>query len=438
MFKNYLNMMLMMRQNNYRYINEFLSIITEISNEMNNIDNEIKILVDLLNEIIIDPQNSSVALHKAYQNKLRAIVVAYRIDSLCNDIKYYDEIGRLILSHDPIALQNFINQITILLNKCINLKNTIKDLVAKAEKQYKEAWEKFEKPSIPTEYINVQGIWETTYGKMVLIQKDNRVTGYYSHRDGVIKGIMKNNVLVGIWGQKLTYAPPKQRGKVQLIFSNDSFTGKWGYANQEPSKEWNGKRISKKIDNRCNRFKIVNSSPDIPAIEVNSHKLKLNEASPYFYINRCMRSSIVMMKIKGKLLDKNIPLTPGFSYTLFVKGKWPNVEIDQRIDNPFPKKQVKRSIDLSSITKKICLITLRKTGHQFYFYVTGVTKSFIEGWVLSCPQTGCLLIDPYKTSFFLPDIIINKCYDNLVNTKNRYIQKNYKCAIYDEEIKSFT
>ncbi|MCK4258712.1 MAG: LysM peptidoglycan-binding domain-containing protein [Halanaerobiales bacterium] len=225
-----------------------------------------------------------------------------------------------------------------------------------------------ENSSIPTEYIIVHGIWETNFGDMVLIQDDNRVSGYYTWDGGIISGTMKNNVLVGTWAEEPTYASPIDAGKVELIFSEDSFVGKWGYAVAEPSYIWKGKRISKGIDNKCNRYRINHSSPDLPVIEINNDKVKYNEASKYYYLNSCSRSITFVMKIDEKIVEKNIPTNPGYSYTVLVKGKLPNVEIEQRTDNPLPEKSDDRPDIVFDVSGKWITnwgdMTLKQSGRN--------------------------------------------------------------------------
>jgi hypothetical protein len=104
-------------------------------------------------------------------------------------------------------------------------------------------------PSAPLEGSNVNsnnsnsgkinGVYNTDFNEMTLIQNGNNVTGTYKHRNGRIEGKLNDRTLTGLWFQ--------DNGKGKMIFEfnadfND-FIGKWGYNEVEPSEKWNGKKI---------------------------------------------------------------------------------------------------------------------------------------------------------------------------------------------------
>ncbi|SFR95434.1 LysM peptidoglycan-binding domain-containing protein [Anaeromicropila populeti] len=94
-----------------------------------------------------------------------------------------------------------------------------------------------------TEEINISGKWNTNWGLMTLTQTGPYVDGFYNWDNGKVTGILKNNVLTGIWTEEPTYTPPRDAGILELTFEQDSFTGKWGYRNNLPTNIWSGTRL---------------------------------------------------------------------------------------------------------------------------------------------------------------------------------------------------
>lgn len=108
-----------------------------------------------------------------------------------------------------------------------------------------EAWvvDKWTK-LLPTDTtLNVSGKWDTNWGEMILNQSGTKVTGTYTHDNGKIEGVLKGNVMTGTWSESLTYSPPKDAGKVELTFTDNSFKGKWGYGDDKLTGSWSGTRI---------------------------------------------------------------------------------------------------------------------------------------------------------------------------------------------------
>ena len=100
--------------------------------------------------------------------------------------------------------------------------------------------------SVKTFPLNIAGTWRTTFGKMILYQHGNVITGHYAHDNGKIVGFLRGNVLMGKWSEAPTYKPDHDAGRLRLVFSRDgqTFNGKWGYGFEE--KSWNGNWSGKK------------------------------------------------------------------------------------------------------------------------------------------------------------------------------------------------
>lgn len=86
----------------------------------------------------------------------------------------------------------------------------------------------------------INGVFKTDFNEMTLQMTGNKVTGTYKWNDGRIEGTLNGLTLTGWWYQS--------NGKGRFVFQFSpgfkSFTGKWGYNNEEPSRVWNGEKIS--------------------------------------------------------------------------------------------------------------------------------------------------------------------------------------------------
>lgn len=82
------------------------------------------------------------------------------------------------------------------------------------------------------------GSYQTDFGTLILIKNGNKVTGTYEGSNGRLEGILSGNVLTGTWRN----VHSNKQGKFIFTFSGDftSFSGKWNYDNNTPSKIWNG------------------------------------------------------------------------------------------------------------------------------------------------------------------------------------------------------
>ena len=97
-------------------------------------------------------------------------------------------------------------------------------------------------------HIIVEGVWETNFGKMVLVQRGNIVEGHYTHDKGKIKGRLEGNIFVGKWMERPSYKPPRDAGDVRLVFTKDgkSFSGHWryGFGGNSWNGNWSGKKVN--------------------------------------------------------------------------------------------------------------------------------------------------------------------------------------------------
>jgi len=86
--------------------------------------------------------------------------------------------------------------------------------------------------------INIAGEYTTDFGKMTLTQTGNGITGNYEGGNGTVKGIIEGNRFTGTWKNSSN----SRTGNFDFVFNsnNSSFTGKYGYNNDTPSRKWNG------------------------------------------------------------------------------------------------------------------------------------------------------------------------------------------------------
>jgi len=98
----------------------------------------------------------------------------------------------------------------------------------------------------------IEGLWKTTEGDVRLWLSSSQVTGSYSPGDhGELVGQLRGNIVQGYWiedsSNRRCSVPKNGRyywGRFYFNFDGDKFTGKWGYCNDEPQREWNGTRYS--------------------------------------------------------------------------------------------------------------------------------------------------------------------------------------------------
>jgi len=99
--------------------------------------------------------------------------------------------------------------------------------------------------------LNIAGEWYTEFGKMVLKQEFNRITGTYEFGNGRIEGIISGYTLKGFWSEEPTYDCPSEKGPFEFNFSSNGnvFRGVWGYCEEEPKNSWIGVRMRHNIKN---------------------------------------------------------------------------------------------------------------------------------------------------------------------------------------------
>ena len=99
------------------------------------------------------------------------------------------------------------------------------------------------------------GTWNTSWGKMYLVQTGNKVTGNYEYDDGKIEGTINGNILSGTWSEAPSYNLPYDAGEIEFTISSDckSFTGKW---RRGPTSGWapgvTGTKISDTVPSQNN------------------------------------------------------------------------------------------------------------------------------------------------------------------------------------------
>ncbi len=60
------------------------------------------------------------------------------------------------------------------------------------------------------------GEWQSKWGRMVIVQNGNNITGTYQHDNGKIKGVIQGNKLTGTWSEAPTYLPPNDSGEFEM------------------------------------------------------------------------------------------------------------------------------------------------------------------------------------------------------------------------------
>ncbi|WP_105616537.1 hypothetical protein [Vallitalea okinawensis] len=187
------------------------------------------------------------------------------------------------------------------------------------------------------EPINTRGIWYTTYGRLVMTQRGDKVTGYYSWKDGIINGTITGDVLTGRWDERLIYTESRNYGNMRLVFDENEFTGKWSYEDSpDDDYIWEGRKVSSNFeDKNCYRYRVVNDSPNLPEIFIGNEMIGFEENSSYFYPKTCLPILDLNIIISDQLISRQVSVNPGYSYSFLVKGALPYVIIDTVIDNPF-------------------------------------------------------------------------------------------------------
>lgn len=97
--------------------------------------------------------------------------------------------------------------------------------------------------------ISIGGVWGSSEGDITFRQNGNKVSGKYAQDNGEITGRIKNSDFDGFWiedhSDRRCGSQKNGRyfwGKLQLHFNDDRFSGKWGYCEDKPSRQWTGQR----------------------------------------------------------------------------------------------------------------------------------------------------------------------------------------------------
>ncbi len=88
------------------------------------------------------------------------------------------------------------------------------------------------------------GLWETSFGRMRLVQSGNKVVGTYSFNGGSgIEGTVEGNKLT------LQYKEPAGVGTATFELSSDGsrFAGKWKLKDSSSGGEWTGERVEPRV-----------------------------------------------------------------------------------------------------------------------------------------------------------------------------------------------
>ncbi|MBB6051912.1 hypothetical protein [Armatimonas rosea] len=84
------------------------------------------------------------------------------------------------------------------------------------------------------------GKWSATFGELTLEIHGNRVTGTYPSSEGVLVGTLSGDRLTFTWTE---HDSSSGRGWFVLSDDGESFSGKWGSGDEEPNRDWTGKRV---------------------------------------------------------------------------------------------------------------------------------------------------------------------------------------------------
>lgn len=97
---------------------------------------------------------------------------------------------------------------------------------------------------------NIAGSWTSSEGGGMIIKQDGSdIQGTYTLKEGVIIGKLTGNTVKGYWIQNssgsrcaTTRNNSYYWGIMELIFTDNSYSGKWGYCNGRPDSPWTGQR----------------------------------------------------------------------------------------------------------------------------------------------------------------------------------------------------
>ncbi len=98
------------------------------------------------------------------------------------------------------------------------------------------------------DYPSVAGSWNSDFGRLILQQSGNQVTGGYP--GGRLQGSLSGQALDGYWAQESGRQACSFKkfdtyywGRMRLVFVEERFSGSWRYCEDGPSQGgWNGTR----------------------------------------------------------------------------------------------------------------------------------------------------------------------------------------------------
>ncbi len=90
----------------------------------------------------------------------------------------------------------------------------------------------------------LRGSWTTEFGDTMIIEQDNPFKARFNLKDGRIVGELKDGTMNGLWIQSSSKSKCTEEregsfywGKISLVFSGSTYTGTWGYCDQEPDRK---------------------------------------------------------------------------------------------------------------------------------------------------------------------------------------------------------
>jgi hypothetical protein len=107
-----------------------------------------------------------------------------------------------------------------------------------------------DKASEDDQALDLNGGWQTDFGAVILWQDGSSIRGRYDEDEaGQIEGTLAGSVVTGFWGESMSDEECRTErlgtrywGRIRWIFDDGTFTGVYGYCDDEPVWPWNGRR----------------------------------------------------------------------------------------------------------------------------------------------------------------------------------------------------
>ncbi|HPC87006.1 MAG TPA: hypothetical protein P5208_04910 [Smithellaceae bacterium] len=98
--------------------------------------------------------------------------------------------------------------------------------------------------------MNLAGNWTSSEGgAMTIHQNGSEIRGTYTLKDGVITGTLSGHTVKGYWiqnhsGRRCAESRNNSYywGTMQFVFTQNDYTGTWGYCDDRPTNPWTGRR----------------------------------------------------------------------------------------------------------------------------------------------------------------------------------------------------